>query len=505
LLTTAELAARADFTLGLAIVSPSSRTIAGPGGTADIEPRVMQVLVVLAAAAGAVVTRDTLFNRCWGGVFVGDDSLNRVIAAVRKLATEIADGSFEIETIPRTGYRQAGARPVEIRSDADDAIRARKFTRREIAEGAAGFLALGGIGTWAAVNSREQQRFDALMREAFRTTRDNSELDPDKARRALEQAVRMRPDSARAWGLLAAVRALEAQEAPPDKAVAAVAAALQTAQQALRLDPKEPNALLAMFWLEGSTLDWWTRDRRLRQIIGIDPTNVPAMGELLSLLQAAGYSRESWNWNARAIALEPLSEDLLSKRALKLWIFGRIADSDKVIDQLRALFPTSPWPWWVRFVLYALTDRPRAAHAMLNADPSNLQKAELAIWRPGIEALITRSPSSMATTREACMAGARTSGDIAGQAVLIMCTLREVDAAFDVANGFLLSRGSIVRAGKSQTSANDADSRISTQWLFTPPCSVMYSDPRFLGLCEGIGLTDYWHRRGAKPDFMRRA
>src|SRR6476659_7402096 len=105
ILTTADLAGRSDFTLGLAIVSPSTRTIAGPGGTADVEPRVMQVLVVLADAAGHVVTRETLFQRCWGGLYVGDDSLNRAIGAVRKLDTEIAGESFGIETIPRTGYR----------------------------------------------------------------------------------------------------------------------------------------------------------------------------------------------------------------------------------------------------------------------------------------------------------------------------------------------------------------------------------------------------------------
>src|SRR5437764_15308320 len=100
LLSTTDLAALGDFTLGLAIVSPSTRTIAGPGGAADVEPRVMQVLVVLAEAAGQVVTRGTLFNRCWGGVYVGDDSLNRTIAAIRKLGAEIAGGSFQVETIP---------------------------------------------------------------------------------------------------------------------------------------------------------------------------------------------------------------------------------------------------------------------------------------------------------------------------------------------------------------------------------------------------------------------
>ena len=79
LLTTAELAAREDFTLGAVIISPSTRTLRGPAGTTDVEPRVMQVLVGLADAIGQVVTRETLFNRCWGGVHVGDDSLNHII------------------------------------------------------------------------------------------------------------------------------------------------------------------------------------------------------------------------------------------------------------------------------------------------------------------------------------------------------------------------------------------------------------------------------------------
>src|SRR5947209_1950078 len=105
LLTTAALAAREDFALGHAVFSPSTRTITGPGGTTDVEPRVMQVLVVLADAGGNVVTRNTLFERCWGDVHVGDDSLNRVIGRVRKLAGEIASGSFVVETTPRTGYR----------------------------------------------------------------------------------------------------------------------------------------------------------------------------------------------------------------------------------------------------------------------------------------------------------------------------------------------------------------------------------------------------------------
>ena len=105
MVTTAELAARDEFRLGNVTVAPPTRRLRGPSGSIDVEPRVMQVLVVLADAAGQVVTRETLFNRCWGSVYVGDDSLNRAVAAVRRALTEVGGEGVEIETVPRTGYR----------------------------------------------------------------------------------------------------------------------------------------------------------------------------------------------------------------------------------------------------------------------------------------------------------------------------------------------------------------------------------------------------------------
>ena len=104
-LTAGDLANIPDFCLGELTVSPSRRKITGPSGTADLQPRVMQVLVLLAQSAGQVVSRETLLDRCWGGVYVGDDSLNRVVGALRKLVIDTADDSFAIETIPRVGYR----------------------------------------------------------------------------------------------------------------------------------------------------------------------------------------------------------------------------------------------------------------------------------------------------------------------------------------------------------------------------------------------------------------
>ena len=90
------------------LVSPSRRLVEGPGGHAHVEPLIMQVFLLLLDAGGKVVTRTELFDQCWGGVMVGDDSLNRAIAKVRRTGAQIAPGLFEIETIPRTGYRLTG-------------------------------------------------------------------------------------------------------------------------------------------------------------------------------------------------------------------------------------------------------------------------------------------------------------------------------------------------------------------------------------------------------------
>ena len=90
------------------LVSPSRRLVEGPGGHAHVEPLIMQVFLLLLDAGGKVVTRTELFDQCWGGVIVGDDSLNRAIAKVRRTGGQVAPGLFEIETIPRTGYRLTG-------------------------------------------------------------------------------------------------------------------------------------------------------------------------------------------------------------------------------------------------------------------------------------------------------------------------------------------------------------------------------------------------------------
>jgi TolB-like protein/DNA-binding winged helix-turn-helix (wHTH) protein len=101
----ASLAGEDDFQLGDILVRPSLREVEARGVRESLEPRVMQVLVALARANGAVVSRDDLIRQCWGGRVVGEDAINRCVSKIRQLAELGGGGAFEIDTIPRVGYR----------------------------------------------------------------------------------------------------------------------------------------------------------------------------------------------------------------------------------------------------------------------------------------------------------------------------------------------------------------------------------------------------------------
>ena len=101
-----QLAHQAGFSLGSLEVRPPTREVVSLNGREVLQPRVMQVLVMLARAQGAVVSRDDLIASCWDGRVVGEDAITLVMMKLRKLAAR-SGGAFAVETVPRVGYRLA--------------------------------------------------------------------------------------------------------------------------------------------------------------------------------------------------------------------------------------------------------------------------------------------------------------------------------------------------------------------------------------------------------------
>ena len=146
-------------------VEPSLNTVMGPTGTTRLEPKVMQVLLCLAAHAGQVVPKERLMRNVWPDTSVGDDVLTRCISELRRLFGDDAREPRFIETIPKSGYRliapvspgtaqDAAAPPPDAAMVPVPAVG--HATRSRLALTIAGVVALTGVavGGWWIASSR---------------------------------------------------------------------------------------------------------------------------------------------------------------------------------------------------------------------------------------------------------------------------------------------------------------------------------------------------------------
>jgi TolB-like protein/DNA-binding winged helix-turn-helix (wHTH) protein/Flp pilus assembly protein TadD len=143
-----------DFALGDLSVHPSVSEAVRGGHSLHIEPRVMQVLVALAGARGAVVSREELIRRCWDGRVVGEAAINRCMSRLRALADR-GDGtrSFEVETIARVGYRLRAAE-IPVQADSVAPVAPRKTRAALPAIAALAIVAVAAIAVWSYLATR---------------------------------------------------------------------------------------------------------------------------------------------------------------------------------------------------------------------------------------------------------------------------------------------------------------------------------------------------------------
>lgn len=517
----ADLAEWPDFLLGPTQVFPGRRAIVGPGGSTTVEPRVMQVLVVLAQAEGAVVTRETIERRCWGG-HVGDDSLNRAVAMIRRIARTECAGSFQVETIPRTGYRltrTAGAARVvqadgavpraEVEDDSAAAPTPGFPSRRQLLVTGAATAAVAAVGAAGWVLHRHQApdpRVLALVRQGQDAWRLAA---PDAMMRAavgLRQAVALAPDDPAVHGWLALLLRYAAEYAAPEETGAWVSECTQAARLALDLDPNEGNAHAALASLPPIYGDWFGMRGRLLHALKVAPGNLAATLDLAILEAATG------RWQAAVPALEsllerePLAATVLFRRVFHLWTLGRISEMDQVADRALQLWPHHVAVWYARLITLAYTGRAAAALRMVEDTGSRpkISAPAVELQRTTMRALAS---GTTADTAAAVAANRAASARGPSQAVISinnLCALGAVDDAFDAVEGYLLHRGPLtvpLLHNNATPSMTDLHRR-KTQMLFVPVSAPIRADPRFPRLMEDIGLADYWRRTGLGPSHL---
>lgn len=464
-------AAVSDLEFGSVRLRIRQRRIQSRAATVTVEPLVMQLLVTLSQRAGQLVTRRELFDTCWGASPVGDDSLNRLVAVLRKALGQAGADSIRIETVAGAGYVLRLAREVDgtdsegVRAEVDGAIEAASDSWR--------------LGMPEPDHLRLEQ---------------------------LRRATALGPRNARAWGMLALLSRHAAEYGEANAASDHVRECEKAARRAIALEPMQPEAQTALVSLVPLFGGWGDARRRLAAILDANPDSPVPKQDLATLEMATGRVRVSKALRDELIARDPLAACYCYKSVYQHWSVGDLQGMDHVADRAIQLWPTHPAVWMVRLWTLAYTSRVPAALAMLEDDAARpvVPGPFLAFLRHALCAVEAGAPSEIEGAARACMNHARTGPANAIGSLFALGLLHRADEAFEIVDGYYL------RAGKGPVPVQHTDTELSlneqhrrlTQVLFTPVFANMRTDPRFMSICDRIGLSRYWEENGLTPDFL---
>ena len=86
-------------------VDPSANTLRRGKQLQQLEPKAMDVLLLLCRHAGEVLSSDDIVSQCWPGMATGDNPLHKTLTQLRKALGDSATNPSYIETIRKRGYR----------------------------------------------------------------------------------------------------------------------------------------------------------------------------------------------------------------------------------------------------------------------------------------------------------------------------------------------------------------------------------------------------------------
>jgi len=94
-----------DLWIGDWLIEPTRSRVSKGGDVQRVTPRAMAVLVHLAGAGGAVVSRNDILDAVWPGMAVTPDALSQCLVELRRVFGDSPKQSGIIETIPKMGVR----------------------------------------------------------------------------------------------------------------------------------------------------------------------------------------------------------------------------------------------------------------------------------------------------------------------------------------------------------------------------------------------------------------
>ena len=486
----AVLARELGFSLGLVWASPSTRQVTIGATSHTVEPRVMQVLVVLAKARGAVVSRDELIDRCWSGRIVGDDAINHAVGKLRQLAAA-SGGAFAIETIPRVGYRLIveGAEPLEPAGRAKAPLSRRMLLGSGIGLGAA---ALAGLFAIFPGRRKPARLAKAYYERGIATRGQGYANEYEQAVGYFRKAVEIDPNYADAWGALAwSYRVLVASEDRPDSARLA-ALVNSAAQRAISLDGDNADARLALLLLQPNYRRWAEVERGCRLLLEKQPRHSITQFHLAFILGETGRWRDAIPHMESVCNREPTWPMARARLFEELSNAGRLEEADARLEEAMRVAPRNAYLWSSKIEHLLLTHRQAEAAALLADKAARPIDDDQAVVHQ--ERIMDAFASGSPDERKSTVLRLLEDGAHPLYAAKVAALFGERDTAFSLLDGVYFGRGPW---------GARRDLRPPTHPLFSAAAASLRSDARFARLLEETGLEAFWRETRTQPDFRR--
>ena len=505
------LAHEPPFRIGDAEFSPATREVLFKAERSIVEPRVMQLLVALHRAGGAVVGKDDLAILCWEGRIVGEDAINRVVSRLRAVAEKQAGGQFRVETITKVGYRlvpaSEGAQPLDGNS-ADASQSPLRIGRRQLVIGAsaAAVVGAGGVG-WALLHKNTMPpQARMLVDNARKSLRQGSLDTPANAIGILREATQLAPDSAEAWGLLAFAYMVEATAESVQAAISLQARGFAAIKRAFALEAYQADALAAQLFTIPKYRNWLHFEQASRAALHRHPRHPELMLHLGDILGQVGRTREALALYDAAVPQMPLSSKVLAERPILLWTLGEIEEADAAVQSASELLPRNLEIWTTRLFYLAYNSRGAEAAAMLadaSSRPLGIEDFDLGIIKLEIDALTSRDQALVRRAIEAAHNAAMSGRGFVVYGAVFAAFVGALDEAFGLLNALFFNRGfKIPDVYFSRGNAPYVGHEPSTGFLFTSAMSSFRRDPRFAVLTRDLGLDDYWARTKSRSKLV---
>jgi TolB-like protein len=300
---------------------------------------------------------------------------------------------------------------------------------------------------------------------------------------SLREVVAKAPNFAPAHSDLAKFALYLSPNLPPDQAAPLRQEGEAEAQKALALDPKSPDAYLALAFLLPRT-DWAGREKLLRQGVAGDPGWPHTNGFLGNLLTETGRLREAAGYLQKAA-----DADLqINWGGVNIRLQCSTGQFEPGTSDLITALKHNPQDGYAAFGLRGCLKYARRwseLHALAITSVSEVSRNDPAstVYEPYMVAEESGKPADFARARNAALAVPAANAGAVGNAIETLFVLGFTDDAFAMANRF--------------TPSSTGDSA----FLFFTLTAPLRKDPRFMQLAVRIGLVDYWRSSGHWPDF----